>query len=84
MQDLVDALVKNYRDAARVTSNTKIKRALGEQDLALYDTWIKQAHSYFREASNQELTITPASEWVLDNYYIIRQTLTSDRRRSTG
>ncbi len=41
----------------------------------MYDTWIKQAHSYFREASNQELTITPASEWVLDNYYIIRQTL---------
>ena len=76
MQDLVDALVKNYRDAARVTSNTKIKRALAKQDLALYDTWIKQAHSYFREASNQELTITPASEWVLDNYYIIRQTLT--------
>ena len=41
----------------------------------LYESWLGEAHSYFRDASNHDLTLTFASEWVLDNYYIIRQAL---------
>ena len=41
----------------------------------MYEDWLAKAHTYFREASNRDLTLTLASEWVLDNYYIIRQAL---------
>lgn len=75
MQDLVNVLVRNYRDASHASSRTGNHATIGGHDLELYDTWLKKAHTYFREASNQELTLTLASEWVLDNYYIIRQTL---------
>ncbi|HEX9017762.1 MAG TPA: hypothetical protein VF806_01160, partial [Anaerolineaceae bacterium] len=45
------------------------------RDLAAYEDWLDEAHHYFRDASRQELTLSYASEWVLDNYYIIRQAL---------
>ena len=38
-------------------------------------SWLAEAHRYFREASHQEVALSYASEWVLDNYYIIRQAL---------
>ena len=41
----------------------------------MYEDWLEKAHAYFQEASNKDLTLTLASEWVLDNYYIIRQAL---------
>ena len=50
-------------------------RDLAGRDLELYESWLAEAHSYFRDASNGDLTLTFASEWVLDNYYIIRQAL---------
>jgi cyclic beta-1,2-glucan synthetase len=75
MQDLVNTLVRNYRETNRISSKPGINITLGGHDLELYDNWLAEAHTYFREASNQELTLTLASEWVLDNYYIIRQAL---------
>ena len=41
----------------------------------MYNSWLAEAHGYFREASQQKMPLTYASEWVLDNYYIIRQAL---------
>ena len=75
MQELVNALVSNYQEASRVTSEPGKNTVLGGRDLKLYENWLAEAHTYFREASNQDLTLTLASEWVLDNYYIIRQAL---------
>ena len=46
-----------------------------QRDLAVYADWLADAHSYFERASRKELNLTYASEWVLDNYYIIRQAL---------
>jgi cyclic beta-1,2-glucan synthetase len=75
MQELVNALVSNYQEVGRVTSEPGKNTVLGGRDLKLYETWLAKAHTYFREASNRDLTLTLASEWVLDNYYIIRQAL---------
>jgi cyclic beta-1,2-glucan synthetase len=72
-QDLVNALVNNYQEARRGSVETEKKAVLGGHDLQQFETWLAEAHTYFREASNRELTLTLASEWVLDNYYIIRQ-----------
>ena len=44
-------------------------------DLVLYKSWLAEAHLIFRKASQQKVPLTYASEWVLDNYYIIRQAL---------
>jgi hypothetical protein len=81
MHDLANVLVQNYREVNHASMRNGKHTTIGRHDLELYDSWLKKAHTYFREASNQELTLTLASEWVLDNYYIIRQTLLQMRDR---
>ncbi len=80
VQILVNALVDNCQVARRKTPTPELNamlqgRDLAGRDLELYESWLAEAHSYFRDASNRNLTLTFASEWVLDNYYIIRQAL---------
>jgi cyclic beta-1,2-glucan synthetase len=75
MQVLVNALANNYREVSQVNSGTGKNVVLRGPTLIQYETWLTEAHTYFREASNRDLTLTLASEWVLDNYYIIRQAL---------
>ena len=80
MDALVRALAANYKEFTRVKSTRGLGSAapgtdLVGSDLALYSTWLTEAHKYFREAAHQDLALTLASEWVLDNYYVIRQTI---------
>jgi cyclic beta-1,2-glucan synthetase len=75
IQELVDTLVSNYRETSRIPLKPGADPTMGGHDLDLYDDWLAKAHTFFREASNQELALTLASEWLLDNYYIIRQAL---------
>ncbi len=81
MQELVDALVRSYQKVSRTPPEPGLPQlpvkqaALGGHDLKRYETWLAEARTYFREASNRDLTPALASEWVLDNYYIIRQAL---------
>ena len=77
---LVNALVNNFREASRRKPGGGLNAALPgrdlpRHDLTLYESWLSEAHRYFREASQQEVSLSYASEWVLDNYYIIRQAL---------
>ncbi len=80
IQGLVNALVSNYREADRGKPDRVLKPALPGRDLPgcdleLYETWLAEAHRYFSEASQQKVSLTYASEWVLDNYYVIHQAL---------
>jgi cyclic beta-1,2-glucan synthetase len=75
MQELVNALVSNYQNTGRVPLKPGSNDVLRERGLKLYTSWLTEAHTHFRKASNRDLTLTLASEWVLDNYYIIRQAL---------
>ena len=80
LQELVAALVKNYQKTSHGKAGRNLKTELPGRDipghsLELYDSWLAEAHRYLRETSRQEIAITFASEWVLDNYYIIRQAL---------
>ncbi|NTU74663.1 MAG: hypothetical protein HGA86_00895, partial [Anaerolineaceae bacterium] len=80
IQELVTALVSNYQQANRAKPGKRLStvlpgRDLPGKDLAMYEAWLAEAHRYFREASKHEVSLTYASEWVLDNYYIIRQAL---------
>jgi len=75
MHDLVNYLVSNYQEISRVPMDPSKTTIIGGRDLTVYEDWLEKVHTYFREALNQDLTLTLAAEWVLDNYYIIRQTL---------
>ena len=79
-RELVDTLVSYCREVTREKQggrfNSASKRVRNPmKDLGLYQSWLADAHLYFSEASNLKLSLIYASEWVLDNYYIIRQSL---------
>jgi cyclic beta-1,2-glucan synthetase len=83
--ELIHTLAHNYREVARgkpgkVLRTTLPGRNLAGSDLDLYEDWLGEAHQYFRQASQQEVSLTYASEWVLDNYHIIRQSLHEIRK----
>ena len=80
IRSLVSTLVNNCQGASRPKPGRGLKAALPGRDLpgrdlSMYESWLSEAHRYFREASQQEVSLSYASEWVLDNYYIIRQAL---------
>lgn len=80
VQSLVNALIDHYQIARREIPIRKLitivqGRDLAGRDLDLYKSWLAEAHNYFRRVTTTDLNLTFASEWVLDNYYIIRQAL---------
>jgi cyclic beta-1,2-glucan synthetase len=50
-------------------------RDLPGRDLELYESWLAEAHRHFRSAIDEDLALSHAAEWLLDNYYIVRQAL---------
>lgn len=80
IQELVSTLVRDYQEIIREKQTQRVKtvsaaRDLPGRDLHQYESWLADAHQFFRDASQQKVPMTFASEWVLDNYYIIRQAL---------
>lgn len=78
IQYLVNILVNNFREVSREKPGhfwnpSILKQDLRGHDLKMYESWLAQVHRIFREASRQNVSLTYTSEWVLDNYYIIRQ-----------
>ena len=80
LQDLVNTLVNNYQQVNREKKGRRLKFGLASRDLMGYDlphykSWLAEAHRIFIKSSQQKMPLTYTSEWVLDNYYIIRQSL---------
>ena len=80
IQALVNGLCKNYQETNRGKTKRSSSRALSDpvlpgHNLELYSAWLAEAHSYFRESSHQKSSPSYAAEWVLDNYYMLRQVL---------
>jgi cyclic beta-1,2-glucan synthetase len=78
--DLVEILVENYQEVfPRATKKNMAKPLAGGdipgRDLGQHNTWLAEAHQYFREISQKQMALSYTSEWMLDNYYIIRQSL---------
>ncbi len=48
MQDLVNVLVRNYRDASHASSRTGNHATIGGHDLELYDTWLRKSAHVFQ------------------------------------
>ena len=79
-REFVNSLALNCRlvetpRSGRGSNPGQLGRDLPGRDLELYESWLDEAHRHFRQASHQDVTLTYASEWVLDNYYIIRQAI---------
>jgi cyclic beta-1,2-glucan synthetase len=80
LQKLVNTLVSCCQQTGRVKPDQVLESGLQERDmtghdLERYKSWLEEVHRNFREASQKKVPLTHTSEWVLDNYYIIRQTL---------
>jgi cyclic beta-1,2-glucan synthetase len=80
LQGLIARLSTSYNEVSRDKTGRIIRTARSRQNilghnLALYESWLDEAHRYFRGITNQKEALTYASEWVLDNYYIIRQAI---------
>ncbi|MCC6147872.1 MAG: hypothetical protein IT308_09935 [Anaerolineaceae bacterium] len=74
--ELVQSLAQiTHEVGARDESPPLPGRDLPGGDLERYKDWIAEAYRFFSAASKRDLTLSYASEWVLDNYYIIRQAL---------
>lgn len=78
--NLVEALVKKYREV----DPTAKKRSSGKplpgrdipgHDLAQHEAWLAEAHQYYRDISQKQISLSHTSEWMLDNYYILRQAI---------
>jgi cyclic beta-1,2-glucan synthetase len=48
--------------------------------LSQQEQWLQAAYHYFRQSSEIEFTLSYAAEWMLDNFYIIQQTLRQVRQ----
>ncbi len=75
---LVNILVNCCQEGGREKPGGALKAMATEhdipgRDLTRYGNWLDAARRYFRDASDEEASLSYASEWVLDNYYIIRQ-----------
>ena len=69
-QQLINHLVPQIMNVRRGGPARKLL-----DDLRNYAERLTEDHRYFRDASQQAVTLTYASEWVLDNDYIIRQAI---------
>ncbi|MBA4384831.1 MAG: hypothetical protein C0410_08850, partial [Anaerolinea sp.] len=59
----------------RAADNQLASRDIPGHDLAQHNTWLADAHQYFRDISQNQIALSHTSEWMLDNYYIIRQSI---------
>ena len=75
IQEVVYFLASQYRQASRLLSSFERDGAQRQRSLKAYRAWLAKAHTYFREASKKEITLSAASEWLLDNYYIIQRAI---------
>ena len=79
IQSLAQALASNYQEIVpRTPGRSKVVSSGGKLQQAYlkrYSDWLAETHTFFLEDSQENLTLSNASEWILDNYYIIRQAL---------
>lgn len=72
LQATLDLLISTCLEVDKKRSPPRRLDLIG-RDLKLYEEWLIEAHRHFNEASRQNAPLTYASEWVLDNYYILHQ-----------
>ncbi len=79
---LIDQIANQYTKVQPVGSrlgfsarmNGKSAGSINKQVSEL-EKWIAEAYRFFKDEGNQDITLAFAAEWVLDNYYIIRQNI---------
>ncbi len=58
-----------------LTRDQDLVRDIIGSELPAIENWVYEAHKYFQENSKQTVSLNIASEWILDNFYIIRQAI---------
>ena len=74
-QNFINTLIQSLSNQSELSPSESFHGELPEKALKQAEAWLEEAYRYFRKTSQESNSLTYASEWVLDNYYIIRQTL---------
>ena len=74
IQTLLQLLFDNFNTVAPRNAIPPLVHSPG-RDLKRYAQWLSEAHRTLGSDLRQNLSLSFVSEWVLDNYYVIRQTL---------
>ena len=74
IQPLLQVLFDDFNVIAPHNAAPLLVRNPG-RDLQRYADWLAESHRTLSTVLQQKLSLSFVSEWVLDNYYIIRQTL---------
>ena len=74
IQTLLQTLFDDFNGVAPHNATPSLARTPG-RDLKRYAEWLAEAHRTLGSDLREKLSLSFVSEWVLDNYYIIRQTL---------
>lgn len=76
----INALVDHFNHTKKSDPRQFFHKPLAEiysptRNLKIYASWLAEAHRYFGRTTDQNVSLSYASEWVLDNFYIVRQAL---------
>jgi cyclic beta-1,2-glucan synthetase len=66
--------------ARQLAQNSSVDKTLKQKAILLqhlqgWEQTLRDAYMYFRAESSKDLAFSRASEWMLDNFYIVEQTL---------
>jgi cyclic beta-1,2-glucan synthetase len=76
----INALADQFKTIEKNESQARSKKSVEEVDspnrnLKIYANWLAEVNRYFGRSTNQNVSLSYASEWVLDNYHVIRQAI---------
>ena len=72
----LDQLARHLADThAFIEDNHPIGRALLLTHLSTWEQTLLEAYQYFKATSWKDLAFSRAGEWMLDNYYVVEQTV---------
>lgn len=90
-EQLIHLLAANLLNVTLVSSKKKssagsdlVAHALLLKDLGDIQYWIEEAYHYFNKATLAEVGLSIASEWILDNFYVIRQSIRQIKEDLSG
>ncbi|HZK19969.1 MAG TPA: hypothetical protein VFC68_04515, partial [Treponemataceae bacterium] len=70
----IDHLTDNIQNSKTANSrNNRLSYEAMIRDLDSINAWLKTTYQLFKNANKPNASISYASEWVLDNYYIIKR-----------
>jgi cyclic beta-1,2-glucan synthetase len=70
-----DTLISNLAATEVTIGQTSIKHPSLLKDITVYETIIREGYKQYQESSELLVNLSPAAEWMLDNFIIVEQSI---------